>query len=917
MTISYIPVGVPFLEALAEYILQETDSLRLTQYQILLPTQRSCDALKNALLKHLGRATLLPRIQSLGNLNAEDIVLHGGSIDLLKGKISDRRRHLLLTHLISTYRKLTTEQAALLATTLLQLLDTFARAGIDLGQVDFDQLVSTDHALHWQITGDFLKVIQQEWPKILATEDTLERYFVENLLLDEQARLWSETPPPHPVIIAGSRGSRPATARLIKQVAALSQGHIILQGLVPWDCFEDLSPTHPQADLQKLLSFLEIVPQSVCPLKPINHKPSRILEEAFQMAPQSLERVDNISLAECASPQQEAEVIALALRQVLETPGKTGMLITHDEKLARRVRMALQRWNIQIIGCSILLSQTPLGLLCGLTAQWIHPEFNLGVFLATLKHSLVCDLPIDSLEMEVIRKGAWSWELIVQKSKSTTLEPFVQELQLLIKDCQNMAKASHVSFEKVMRQHQHLVEYLLKAGLWPEGVEYARDMQTFWEGLQKASHGLTISTGADYAKLLVTYLDQVNCKSLYTHDRIRMVDLVDARLLHADVVILGGLNEGCWPQNLPADPWFNRTTRKKVGLPPPEESIGLSAHDFVQAGAASEILLTRSVRVEGTPTVPSSFLVKVQTWLHQQGQKLPVAKELLDWSTLFLETITPISAPAPKPSAEMRPRTLSISDMATWVQNPYGVYARHILGLRPLPSPFEHNNALIFGTIVHLALQKILLLVQAKALDISDATEKIWYQFESQFQPHERVFWHWRLQQMVGWFMNLPENAGIQTSYLEAQGHIKIGDFTIVGKIDRVDVWDSQAYVIDYKTGVLPSTGFVKYGLSPQLLLEAWMVQDGVMQAVTQTPVASASLWRLPTGWQNDTRITLEGETLDVCLTQLKEKVDRLITIFKDVNTPYLCHPRGKMYPSPYDHLARVQEWSPQDGVND
>jgi ATP-dependent helicase/nuclease subunit B len=479
------------------------------------------------------------------------------------------------------------------------------------------------------------------------------------------------------------------------------------------------------ADLQKLLSFLEIVPQSVCPLKPINHKPSRILEEAFQMAPQSLERVDNISLAECASPQQEAEVIALALRQVLETPGKTGMLITHDEKLARRVRMALQRWNIQIIGCSILLSQTPLGLLCGLTAQWIHPEFNLGVFLATLKHSLVCDLPIDSLEMEVIRKGAWSWELIVQKSKSTTLEPFVQELQLLIKDCQNMAKASHVSFEKVMRQHQHLVEYLLKAGLWPEGVEYARDMQTFWEGLQKASHGLTISTGADYAKLLVTYLDQVNCKSLYTHDRIRMVDLVDARLLHADVVILGGLNEGCWPQNLPADPWFNRTTRKKVGLPPPEESIGLSAHDFVQAGAASEILLTRSVRVEGTPTVPSSFLVKVQTWLHQQGQKLPVAKELLDWSTLFLETITPISAPAPKPPAEMRPRTLSISDMATWVQNPYGVYAKHILGLRPLPSPFEHNNALIFGTIVHLALQKILLLVQAKALDISDATEQI------------------------------------------------------------------------------------------------------------------------------------------------------------------------------------------------
>ena len=176
MTISYIPAGVPFLETLAKYVLQKIDPLQLPQCQILLPTQRACEALKQALLKCRGQATLLPKIQALGNLNAEDIVLQGASLQLLKGKISERRRHLLLTHLIATHRKLTTDQAGLLATTLLQLLDAISREGITLDHLDLNQLVSAEYALHWQITQAFLKIIQQEWPQVFAAETQLERY---------------------------------------------------------------------------------------------------------------------------------------------------------------------------------------------------------------------------------------------------------------------------------------------------------------------------------------------------------------------------------------------------------------------------------------------------------------------------------------------------------------------------------------------------------------------------------------------------------------------------------------------------------------------------------------------------------------------------------------------------------------------
>ena len=56
----------------------------------------------------------------------------------------------------------------------------------------------------------------------------------------------------------------------------------------------------------------------------------------------------NITRYDCAAPQEEALTIALALREVLQTEGKTAAVVTPDRKLARRVAMACRRWNIEI-----------------------------------------------------------------------------------------------------------------------------------------------------------------------------------------------------------------------------------------------------------------------------------------------------------------------------------------------------------------------------------------------------------------------------------------------------------------------------------------------------------------------------------------------------------------------------------------
>ena len=48
-------------------------------------------------------------------------------------------------------------------------------------------------------------------------------------------------------------------------------------------------------------------------------------------------------------------------------------------------------------------------------------------------------------------------------------------------------------------------------------------------------------------------------------------------------------------------------------------AIGIAAHDFAQALGAREVVLTRALRVEGAPTVPSRWLLRLDTVLRAAG----------------------------------------------------------------------------------------------------------------------------------------------------------------------------------------------------------------------------------------------------------------------------------------------------------
>ncbi len=137
------------------------------------------------------------------------------------------------------------------------------------------------------------------------------------------------------------------------------------------------------------------------------------------------------------------------------------------------------------------------------------------------------------------------------------------------------------------------------------------------------------------------------------HPRLAILGPLEARLLDFDLVILGGLNEGKWPAQTSTDPWLSRPMRHALGLESPERRIGLSAHDFASLAASRMVLLTRSQKENGSPAVPSRWLLRLKQLASGLGLEtvLSARGDLMTWAA-ELDRAEPVKRavrPAPAP----------------------------------------------------------------------------------------------------------------------------------------------------------------------------------------------------------------------------------------------------------------------------
>src|SRR5262249_56917759 len=85
--------------------------------------------------------------------------------------------------------------------------------------------------------------------------------------------------------------------------------------------------------------------------------------------------------------EEGAVAMAVAVREVMETPDKSAALVTPDRALARRVLAALARWNVPVDDSGgDALADTPAGVFARLAAEAALGGLPPVTLLALIKH---------------------------------------------------------------------------------------------------------------------------------------------------------------------------------------------------------------------------------------------------------------------------------------------------------------------------------------------------------------------------------------------------------------------------------------------------------------------------------------------------------------------------------------------------
>ncbi|MEM8774486.1 MAG: double-strand break repair protein AddB [Pseudomonadota bacterium] len=959
-----MPLGVDFPKALVEGLRQSHKDKppdALAKVQLIVNTRRMARRIRD--LFDSGPACLLPRINLITDFG------EAMGLAQIPEAVPSLRRRLELMQLVGALLDASPDIAPRsaiheLSDSLAKLMDEMQGEAVDPDVIS--NLDITDQSGHWERIKAFLRIIR---PYFDTSSNDLDVETRQRRVIEYFVRLWRQAPPDHPIILAGSTGSRGATQLLMQAVAALPQGAVVLPGF-DFDQNEEVwqilmrnegAEDHPQQRFAAFLRNLDLNPSAVKPWPwstPKNPARNRLLSLALRPAPvtdqwliegpklehETSDATRDITLLEAPSTRIEAVCIAMRLRAAAES-SEIAALITPDRVLTRQVSSVLDQWGvIPDDSAGLPLHHSAPGRFLRHVAELFSGPTDTALLLTVLKHPLTHRGSDRGPHLRLTR------ELELYLRRSGPPHPSTSDVQSWAKGesdpyaaqwsdwiCQSFlenARPETLRLSERVKQHLEIAEAInrgpndaSKCSLW-DG-EAGREALKSVSSIAENANFCGPLNAPEYISLFYSVLSQETVRqSIEPHPNILIWGTLEARVQGADLLILAGLNEGVWPEQPAQDPWLNRAMRKQAGLLLPERRIGLSAHDFQQAAAAKNVWMTRSVRSDEAQTVPSRWLNRLSnllTGMHQNGgqDSLGAMRQRgEDWlkKARALEVFRPIkpeARPSPRPPLASRPRQLSVTDIGRLIRDPYAVYARHVLHLRPLNPLMKAPDALFRGTVLHQVLEAFIKATEKDASLVSETLlQEISETVLAQNVPwgEARAMWLARIGRITRRFV---ESEFDRRSYsipvaMEVAGWADIDalGFTLTAKADRID--QDQAgnfFIYDYKTGTPPTVPQQKL-FDKQLLLEAAIAEVAGFGDLAAGPVSRATYIGLGSA-SKEVLAPLD----EISTEQVWTELTKLIMSYQSLDQGYTSrrYVERTDFGGDYDHLARFGEWSDAD----
>jgi ATP-dependent helicase/nuclease subunit B len=882
-------------------------------------------------------------------------------------------------------------QAFALAGDLAGLIDDFIIE--DVAPERLQTLVADQFDRYWRITLDFLKIAFDHWPAWLAEHGLVDRARRAALSIDAEIGALAAGAARGPTIIAGSTGANRATARLIAAIARAPQGAVVLPDLdrdldaAAWALLAQGGDHavgvagHPQAILSRLLTTIGVAREDVTSLGVVNptlRARARFLATALRPADttdawrrrdetdDAIAGLKDVAIIVADDENQEALALAAAMREALETPGRTAALITPDVAIARRVAAELTRWGIAVeASAGRTLGETDAGVLARL-ALALAEDFAPMPLAALLANPLTLVgraredfdraaraldvgalrsvLPaagLDDVATPLAQARASASDRHAHPARRRLGEEDWRAAEALLADVTSAlaplrALNPEAPLAAFIAAHRAALSALgapeADGGDAPGGEALATLFDAWAEGADPAFR----CSLADYVALFEAVAAAERAPpGRAAHPRLQILGLLEARLLNFDVALLAGLDEAIWPPAATTDAFLNRRMRADLGLSPPERRIGQTAHDFVAALGAPYVILSRAKKRGGAPTVASRFLQRIDAVAGKESAESAQARgarylalaKALDAASAY----RPRPRPEPKPPLALRPRRLSVTRIETLQRDPYAIYAEMILGLTPLEPIAPQAGAREIGEIWHAVLQAFSENVGDGALP-RDALARLGALAEARFapllaDPNFRATRWPRILNGLGAFLDFDaaRRRGAKRILVERGGAFAFtladgSPFTLTARADRIELLKGGgAAVIDYKSGAPPGKREVEIGLAPQLTLSAKMLAEGAFRDAPAAEVVEALYFKLGGAKGGEEKWLRPEIGLAAMVAEHFAGLQELLVEFSKVQTPYPPRliPKFADRAGDYDHLARVKEWSATAGQSE
>ncbi len=941
--------------------------LGLARLTLLLPSSRAARTVTEAFIRHSGTGMLMPRMAVVADLDLDEtlgpLLDPLGAAEEIPPAADPVRRWLRLAQLIGDVEGDRAPKGSALLRLAFDMGRTMDRLLVE--EIGPEELYAErvlgllgDLANNWKRSLRLFMVVQDRWLKELQARGEFDPADRRNRLFRHAARRWRASPPQTPVVAAGVTSAAKGVAALLRRVARLPQGAVVLPDLdlamsaEVWDELghagaPDVDPpiargdavTHPQYHLKLLLNRMNVSRGEVQPWHRAglgkgpperSHAISSLFlppqaSQSWVDLPTDKRRLAGVRLMETANPEEEAQAVALLVRQALAEPEKRVSVITPDRGLAGRVVQHLRRWNIDADDTAGRpLSQTAAGRVLLLLAEVGAERAAPVPLIALLEHPLVKAGEGRAAWLEQAR----ALELALRGPR---LAPGLEPLRTAADEASVgrwwsdveaiLAPLMAEDAAPLAEQLDTLAaagEALCGDGLWAR--EDGRALSAFIEDLRTQARevGTTLDPD-DLPQVLREAMDRVAVRPPYGgHPRVAIYGLLESRMTRAELVICAGLNEGVWPATPAPDPLLAPAVLRALGVPGADFRIGLAAHDLAGALGAPEVVLSRARRDAAGPAIASRFWLRVEALLGEDLVKAHRETAAVELARAMNEP-PPAAAhprPKPRPSAEQRKVRISVTALDRLRSDPYQFYASSILRLSQLDMLDAEPSPAWRGEVAHKILERwhdgegSLADIAAEELRKMNA------------HPLMRALWRPRLMKALEWVESrLAEQPERVPTVVEDWGRMDVRGVEIFGKADRIDrLPDGTLAIVDYKTGKPPSGREVEAGYALQLGTLGLMAERGAFEKAEGEAVRF-EYWSLgssrtsETGFGYVTTPILEGNKrsgipLGEFLSQADYFLNDALSRWILGEEPFTArlNPDAPGYDT-FDQLMRLNEW--------